>query len=57
MDANKRNGGILLGLNGLVVKSHGNATDEGFACAIDIGFRASKNDLFQRISHLLDLPR
>ena len=52
MDANKRNGGILLGLNGLVVKSHGNASDEGFARAIDIGFRAVRQDLLRSIDTL-----
>lgn len=53
MDANKRNGGILLGLRGLVVKSHGNATEEGFACAIDIAARAAEYDLATRIEGLL----
>src|SRR6202043_1918450 len=30
LDPNKANGGIFLGLNGIVVKSHGDATPEGF---------------------------
>jgi glycerol-3-phosphate acyltransferase PlsX len=34
LDPNTVNGGPLLGLNGVVVKSHGGANDEGFANAI-----------------------
>jgi len=34
LDPNTVNGGPLLGLNGIVVKSHGGANDEGFANAI-----------------------
>src|SRR5205085_221514 len=31
MDVRRSNGGVFLGLNGIVVKSHGGADDEGFA--------------------------
>ena len=33
MDVRKVNGGVFLGLNGIVVKSHGGTDDEGFAAA------------------------
>ena len=35
MDPRQLNGGIFLGLNGIVVKSHGGTDATGFACAID----------------------
>ena len=37
MDPGKSNGSVLLGLNGIVVKSHGGTDAEGFANAIDVG--------------------
>src|SRR3954467_2033910 len=37
MDPSKSNGGVLLGLNGVVVKSHGGPDAEGFASAVDVG--------------------
>src|SRR5690606_11015364 len=38
LDVRKINGGVLLGLNGLVVKSHGGTDDEGFAAAVEVGY-------------------
>lgn len=35
IDPRRRNGAILLGLNGIVVKSHGGADQVAFACAIE----------------------
>ena len=32
MDPRKANGGVFLGLNGIVIKSHGGTDAEGFAC-------------------------
>ena len=37
LDPNKSNGGVLLGLKGVVVKSHGGINAEGFAYAVDVG--------------------
>src|SRR5262249_22772444 len=34
MDPGKANGGVFLGLNGIVIKSHGNIDPEGFANAV-----------------------
>ena len=36
MDPRKVNGGVFLGLNGVVIKSHGGTDAEGFASAIDL---------------------
>ena len=38
MDPRKSNGGVFLGLNGVVIKSHGGTDPEGFAAAIDVGY-------------------
>src|SRR6516165_3844263 len=37
MDPRRANGGVFLGLNGIVIKSHGGTDAEGFAAAIDLG--------------------
>ncbi|RUV74800.1 phosphate acyltransferase PlsX, partial [Mesorhizobium sp. M5C.F.Ca.IN.020.14.1.1] len=36
MDVGRSNGGVFLGLNGIVVKSHGGADSDGFAAAIEL---------------------
>ena len=45
MDVRKSNGGVFLGLNGIVVKSHGGTDDEGFAAAIELGYDMVRNRL------------
>jgi glycerol-3-phosphate acyltransferase PlsX len=50
MDPRKANGGVFLGLNGIVVKSHGGADVEGFAAAIELAYDMTKNALIERIS-------
>jgi glycerol-3-phosphate acyltransferase PlsX len=50
VDPRKVNGGVFLGLNGLVVKSHGGTDAEGFASAIDIGYDVARHELMSRIS-------
>jgi phosphate acyltransferase len=54
MDVRKSNGGVFLGLNGIVVKSHGGADDEGFAAAIELGYDMVRNKLLGRIKADLD---
>jgi len=54
MDPNKSNGGVFLGLNGLVVKSHGGISAEGFASAIDVGYEMVKFDLLNKINQMLN---
>lgn len=50
LDPNNHNGAVFLGLNGLVVKSHGNATDAGVANAIRVAARMVREDIAHRIT-------
>ena len=45
MDPRKHNGGVFLGLNGIVVKSHGGTDSLGFATAIDVACEMARNEL------------
>ncbi|MDX8389092.1 MAG: phosphate acyltransferase PlsX [Mariprofundaceae bacterium] len=45
----EHNGAPLLGLNGIVVKSHGSANAHAFACAIEVARREVNADLTHRI--------
>lgn len=54
MDPNKSNGGVFLGLNGIVVKSHGGTGAEGFASAIDVGYEMAHYDLLNKINQMLN---
>ena len=49
MDTRKMNGGMFLGLNGLVIKSHGGADAVGFASAIDLGYDMAASGLVENI--------
>ena len=49
VDPNSVNGGVFLGLNGVVVKSHGGANGRGFASAIDIAARLAKSHYREEI--------
>lgn len=51
MDPSKVNGGVFLGLNGIVIKSHGGANAEGIAAAIEVGYDMAKNGLNQKIEN------
>ena len=53
MDPRKVNGGVFLGLDGVVIKSHGGTDATGFAAAIDVGFDMVKYDLLDRIGSAL----
>ncbi|HST36103.1 MAG TPA: phosphate acyltransferase PlsX [Allosphingosinicella sp.] len=50
LDPNNHNGAVFLGLNGLVVKSHGSATDKGVANAIRVAARMVREDLTRKIT-------
>ena len=50
MDPGSFNGALFLGLNGLVVKSHGGATGAGFASAIDVAARLAKSHYREEIA-------
>ena len=50
------NGACLLGVDGVVVKSHGNASQEAFQAAISVAYTAAQEGLAQRLqSHLQGL--
>ena len=49
LDPRKRNGALFLGLNGIVVKSHGGADALGFASAIDIAYEFAYEDIAKKI--------
>ena len=53
MDPRKSNGGVFLGLNGIVIKSHGGTDAEGFACAIDIGYDMVRHELLAKLGQTL----
>ncbi len=49
MDPRKANGGVFLGLNGIVIKSHGGTDAEGIAAAIDLAHAMARNGLREKI--------
>ncbi|KDM66358.1 phosphate acyltransferase PlsX [Acidiphilium sp. JA12-A1] len=49
LDPRRYNGAVLLGLNGVVVKSHGGADAEGFAHAVDVAMDMIVNRFNDRI--------
>lgn len=53
MDPSSVNGAVFLGLNGVVVKSHGGATGRGFAAAIDVAARLGKSHYREEIARNL----
>ena len=55
MDPGKVNGGVFLGLNGIVIKSHGGADADGFAAAVEVGYDMARNGLKAKIEHDLSL--
>jgi phosphate acyltransferase len=55
LDPNNHNGAVFLGLNGLIVKSHGSANERGVANAIRVAARMVREDLTRKITE--DLAR
>jgi glycerol-3-phosphate acyltransferase PlsX len=53
MDPRKANGGVFLGLNGVVIKSHGGTDAEGFAAAVDLGYDMIRYELLNKIKDTL----
>ena len=45
---------VVLGLNGIVVKSHGGTDAEGFAYAVDVGYEMVRYDLLNKINQMLN---
>lgn len=50
MNPSNYNGGSLLGLRGVVIKSHGSADKYSYEWAIQRAFDAVKNDVLSRIA-------
>ena len=49
LDPNNHNGAVFLGLNGVVVKSHGSANAKGVANAVEVAARLLEDDITNRI--------
>ena len=57
LDPNNHNGAVFLGLNGIVVKSHGSANAKGIANAIRVAARLVREDLTRKIAEdLANIP-
>jgi glycerol-3-phosphate acyltransferase PlsX len=54
LDPNNHNGAVFLGLNGLVVKSHGGADANGVANAIIVADKIARDDITRRITEDLE---
>lgn len=54
MDPRRVNGGVFLGLNGTVVKSHGSADATGIAAAIELAIRLARSDFTAAIRERLE---
>jgi glycerol-3-phosphate acyltransferase PlsX len=50
IDPQRYNGGVLLGLNGIVVKSHGAADSGGFANAIGVAIDMARENILEQIA-------
>ncbi|MGB3556405.1 MAG: phosphate acyltransferase PlsX [Jannaschia sp.] len=49
IDPRRVNGGVFLGLNGTVVKSHGSADETGIAAAVELAWELSKSGFSERL--------
>jgi phosphate acyltransferase len=54
LDPNNHNGAVFLGLNGVIVKSHGNADAKGVANAVNVAAKLLRQNITQRITEDLD---
>lgn len=50
MDPRSINGGVFLGLNGVVIKSHGGTDEIGFKSALDLAYEMARFDLIDKIN-------
>jgi len=53
LDPRNVNGGVFLGLDGVVIKSHGGSDEVGTARAIEIGFAMARHELLLKIRQAL----
>ncbi len=56
INPSRANGGVFLGLNGIVIKSHGGADAEGFAAAIELGHGVVHDELLAKVKAALERP-
>ncbi|MCO4054183.1 MAG: phosphate acyltransferase PlsX [Bosea sp.] len=54
MDPRKVNGGVFLGLDGVVIKSHGGTDAIGFASAVELGYEMARHDLLAKVREMID---
>lgn len=54
LDPNNHNGAVFMGLNGVVVKSHGSASVKGVANAVEVAARLVEEDITTRIAQDLE---
>ena len=55
MDPRKYNGAVFLGLNGVVVKSHGGTDSFGFANAIGVAYDMAKYNFIEDLKKKLSI--
>ena len=51
VNPSKYNGAVLLGLNGIVVKSHGNTDSDGFSNAVKVGYEMVKGNFISDLKN------
>ena len=54
MNPSRANGGVFLGLEGIVIKSHGSENAQGFAAAVDLAYDMARYDLMRTIRDMLE---
>lgn len=54
MDPRTVNGGVFLGLNGIVIKSHGGTDEIGFKSALDLAYEMARSRLIDKIGEGLE---
>jgi glycerol-3-phosphate acyltransferase PlsX len=57
VDPRRYNGASMIGLNGIVIKSHGGTDQFGFQRAIEVAVLEARNGVPARIAQRLDAPR
>ena len=55
LDPRKVNGGVFLGLDGIVIKSHGGTDPIGFSSAVNLGYDMVRHDLMAKIRSSLNV--
>ncbi len=54
LDPRRANGGVFLGLNGIIIKSHGGTDAVGFANAVAIGVELAESDFLAEVERTLN---